>query len=609
MINLEFESLRNQQIDDVFLELTIQKMMLPDKLYLDLAFNVLYQIDIDATDEEIAFIKLVMLYNFSKKPQLSVYIKKMQIEKIREPWQRDFSIWQSVYQKLSIDYALIEDRYLKSWLLVYEGLRYVEEKNYEMAAQACEQSLLYHSRNVNALICLFSIHLLQDNPDSSYAKAKTILLERIPVFADSAIITLYLQSFLAKHIYRPHYPESPWVKDRIESFGFYLDEPSIKSGIAPFIRIIIAKEKEESVWYYFRAFPNRVKFFEQYSTTEVTDLHQLGVVLYSAYGEEPPRVITDRIMREYGLTDSSNLPIVLKNLLKVTRQAEMTAHHAQALQRSESLTATSCIEIRVEDLVFQELLGVGSFANVNKGLWNGAINVAIKSYHSSESPTERVAEAQHELQIMRFLSSPYLVKLYGYNLSDHSPLLIMEYGENRSLYDFLHGPQAMILWSLRIKIAHNIISAVSYLHEHGYIHGDIKSFNVILFKDYQAKITDFSLTCREEEAQPTTSGTILWFSPEVVRGEKKTKSSDIWSYGMTLFEITSRQLPFHDAQTETQAREWIVSGEGESPPHECEMRYPKVAQLLRSCFEEPKQRPAASQIIELPIFNSSTSFC
>jgi len=608
MLNLEFESLRNHQIDDVFLELTIQKMILPDRLYLDFAFTALYQIDIDATDEEIDFIKLVMLHNFSKKPQLSVYIKKMQVEKIRESWQRDFSIWQGVYQKLHIDHASIEDRYLKSWLLVYEALRYIEEKNYPMAAQACKQSLLYHPRNVNAITCLFSLHLLQDNPDSSYAKAKSILLERISAFSDSAIITLYLQSFLAKHIYRPHYPESPWVKERIESFGFYLDEPAIKSGIAPFIRVIIAKEKEKSVWYYFRVFPNRVEHFEQYSRTEVTDLDSLGVVLSSAYGDEPPRVITDRIMREYGLISSSSLPIALKNLLKVTRQAEMAAHHAQALQRSENLTATSCIEIRVEDLVFQEALGVGSFANVNKGLWNSTIDVAIKSYHSPELLTERVAEAQHELQIMRFLSSPYLVKLYGYHLSGHSPILIMEYGKNRSLYDFLHGPQPIILWSLRIKIAHDIISAISYLHDHGYIHGDIKSFNIILFKDYQAKLTDFSLTCREEEPQRTTPGTILWSSPEVIRGEKKTKASDIWSYGMTLFEITSRQLPYHDAQTEAQAKEWIVSGGGECPPHECEMRYPKVAQLLRRCFAEPTERPDASQIIELPVFNSSTSF-
>ncbi|XP_042473304.1 receptor protein-tyrosine kinase CEPR2-like [Zingiber officinale] len=156
-----------------------------------------------------------------------------------------------------------------------------------------------------------------------------------------------------------------------------------------------------------------------------------------------------------------------------------------------------------------------------------------------------------EMDIMGLIRHRNILKLYACLTGKGSNYLIFEYMTNGNLYQALHrqikGGQSELDWSKRYKIALGAAKGIMYLH-HDYspaiIHRDIKSSNILLNEEYEAKIADFGIAKFAEGSYSSCfAGTHGYIAPELAYSPKATKKSDIYSFGVVLLELITGHSP------------------------------------------------------------------
>ncbi|XP_022967960.1 proline-rich receptor-like protein kinase PERK9 isoform X2 [Cucurbita maxima] len=198
----------------------------------------------------------------------------------------------------------------------------------------------------------------------------------------------------------------------------------------------------------------------------------------------------------------------------------------------------------------QNLLGEGGFGSVYKGYLPDGREVAVKELKIGGGQGEQ--EFKAEVEIIGRVHHRHLVSLVGYCISEHQRLLVYDYVCNNSLYYHLHvkGDDQLVLdWARRIKIAAGAARGIAYLHEDCHpriIHRDIKSSNILLDENFEARVSDFGLAKLALDAQThiTTRvvGTFGYVAPEYASSGKLTERSDVYSFGVVLLElITGRK--------------------------------------------------------------------
>jgi serine/threonine protein kinase/TPR repeat protein len=250
-------------------------------------------------------------------------------------------------------------------------------------------------------------------------------------------------------------------------------------------------------------------------------------------------------------------------------------------------------------LTFGRKLGNGGFGEVFLGEWRHT-EVAIKKLRMKDMSPKILAVFKNEAGIMARLNSPHTVRLYGITLSPEYTL-VMEYLRKGSLYDVL-STEKPLPWPTRSQIALDMSIGLAFLHTEGILHQDLKSLNVLLDNHYRAKLADFGLSKIKLESSRTTStsvqsvGTLSWKAPELFkRGTKYNTACDMYSLGMTLWELSSGKLPFADAQDNEQILAWVLQGEQETIPPETP-EHLKVT--IQACWAlVPTRRPTAAQVV------------
>lgn len=194
------------------------------------------------------------------------------------------------------------------------------------------------------------------------------------------------------------------------------------------------------------------------------------------------------------------------------------------------------------------LLGRGSHGSVYKAAIGSRL-VAVKRPSKSR---EISREFHNEFEILSRIRSPRFVNLLGFSADNSKdPLLVVEFMGNGSLYDVIHSDLplnsgAISSWSKRIKIALQIAKAVHLLHsqEPPIIHRDIKSANVLMDKNLNAKLGDFGLAIRcnvdDQKVKSTPpAGTMGYLDPDYVTADRLSTKTDVFSFGILLLEIIS----------------------------------------------------------------------
>ncbi|XP_028778050.1 proline-rich receptor-like protein kinase PERK8 [Neltuma alba] len=202
----------------------------------------------------------------------------------------------------------------------------------------------------------------------------------------------------------------------------------------------------------------------------------------------------------------------------------------------------------------QNLLGEGGFGCVFKGLLPDGREIAVKQLKVGGGQGER--EFQAEVEIISRVHHRHLVSLVGYCISQHQRLLVYDYLPNDTLHYHLHGEDRPVLdWVTRVKIAAGSARGIAYLHEDCHpriIHRDIKSSNILLDNNFEARVSDFGLAklALDSYTHVTTRvmGTFGYMAPEYATSGKLTEKSDVYSYGVVLLELITGRKPVDASQ-------------------------------------------------------------
>lgn len=177
--------------------------------------------------------------------------------------------------------------------------------------------------------------------------------------------------------------------------------------------------------------------------------------------------------------------------------------------------------------------------------------VAIKVLHAHLTYSQEFRNRfKAEANLLASLNHPNIVTLYDYIENNDFLALIMEYVEGITMEDYIKKT-GYVAESYLIPLFQMVLDAFQYAHEHGIIHRDIKPANIILQdlgEGVKVKILDFGIAKIKDSLSKTQTGTqmgtILYMSPEQVKGQKVDIRSDIYSLGVTLFELATGKMPY-----------------------------------------------------------------
>uniref|UniRef100_A0A0D9V5G5 Protein kinase domain-containing protein n=1 Tax=Leersia perrieri TaxID=77586 RepID=A0A0D9V5G5_9ORYZ len=192
------------------------------------------------------------------------------------------------------------------------------------------------------------------------------------------------------------------------------------------------------------------------------------------------------------------------------------------------------------------LLGHGTYGSVYYGVLRDQ-EVAIKRMTATKTKEFIV-----EMKVLCKVHHASLVELIGYAASKDELYLIYVYSQKGSLKNHLHDPQSKgytsLSWIYRVQIALDAARGLEYIHEHTkdhYVHRDIKSSNILLDESFRAKISDFGLAklvVKSTDAEASVTkvvGTFGYLAPEYLRDGLATTKSDVYAFGVVLFELIS----------------------------------------------------------------------
>ncbi|KAG7379177.1 hypothetical protein PHYPSEUDO_008901 [Phytophthora pseudosyringae] len=267
------------------------------------------------------------------------------------------------------------------------------------------------------------------------------------------------------------------------------------------------------------------------------------------------------------------------------------------------------LQVSVEDIQDIRLVGSGAFGVVWLVRYRSAQLLASKRLREDMVTRERVQNFVDEIKMVSKFDHPNIVKFVGAAWSIESDLqALFEYMENGDLRTYLSASYLPRYWtSTKFQLAIDTIEALVYVHSFDppLVHRDLKSRNVLISAEMQAKLTDFGTTrYRSKDGTMTIGvGTGRWVAPEVISGSTEyDQSADIFSFGVLLTEIDTHNLPYYDAvgprgnKLEEVAVLQMVAN-GQLRPTISPLCPPTIRDLANLCMSQnPCDRPVAAEI-------------
>ncbi|XP_066383164.1 uncharacterized protein, partial [Miscanthus floridulus] len=207
-------------------------------------------------------------------------------------------------------------------------------------------------------------------------------------------------------------------------------------------------------------------------------------------------------------------------------------------------------EILWEDLFIGEQIGQGSCGTVYHALWYGS-DVAVKIFSKQEYSEEVILAFRQEVYLMKKLRHPNILLFMGAVTSPQRLCIVTEFLPRGSLFRLLQKSATKLDVRRRVHMALDIARGMNYLHHSSppIIHRDLKSSNLLVDKNWIVKVADFGLSRLKHETFLTTKtgkGTLQWMAPEVLRNEPSDEKSDVYSYGVILWELVTQKIPWEN---------------------------------------------------------------
>ncbi|OMO90728.1 hypothetical protein COLO4_18927 [Corchorus olitorius] len=195
------------------------------------------------------------------------------------------------------------------------------------------------------------------------------------------------------------------------------------------------------------------------------------------------------------------------------------------------------------------ILGEGGFGCVYKAQFDDGSYAAVKKLNCTSQDAEK--EFENEVDLLCRFKHSNIISLLGYSSENETRFIVYELMQNGSLETQLHGPShgSSLTWHRRMKIALDTARGLEYLHEHcspPVIHRDLKSSNILLDSDFNAKLSDFGLAVSDAAQNKNNlklSGTLGYVAPEYLLDGKLTDKSDVYAFGVVLLELLLGRKP------------------------------------------------------------------
>uniref|UniRef100_A0A7M4E9J5 receptor protein-tyrosine kinase n=1 Tax=Crocodylus porosus TaxID=8502 RepID=A0A7M4E9J5_CROPO len=271
----------------------------------------------------------------------------------------------------------------------------------------------------------------------------------------------------------------------------------------------------------------------------------------------------------------------------------------QAVREFAKEIDASCIKI-------EKVIGVGEFGEVCSGRLKvpgkREICVAIKTLKAGYTDKQR-RDFLSEASIMGQFDHPNIIHLEGVVTKCKPVMIITEYMENGSLDAFLRKNDGRFTVIQLVGMLRGIGSGMKYLSDMSYVHRDLAARNILVNSNLVCKVSDFGMSRVLEddpEAAYTTRGgkiPIRWTAPEAIAYRKFTSASDVWSYGIVMWEVMSYgERPYWDMSNQDVIKA-IEEGYRLPPPMDCPIA---LHQLMLDCWQkERSDRPKFGQIVNM----------
>ena len=247
-----------------------------------------------------------------------------------------------------------------------------------------------------------------------------------------------------------------------------------------------------------------------------------------------------------------------------------------------------------------ELIGHGSFGHVYRGVQrdSGAL-VAIKTINLEEAD-EEIETIQQEIALLSQCQSPHVTQYIESFVHGPDLWIVMEYLAGGSIADILEA-QARLSEPQIATVCHAMLRSLEYLHTQDKLHRDIKAANVLLSAEGRVKLADFGVSGQLSSTaskRNTIVGTPYWMAPEVITGEPYDQSADIWSLGITAYEMATGRPPYYSLHA---MRALFLIPTNEPPRLEEGHWSEHFRSFMASCLQkEASARPSATALCDHP---------
>uniref|UniRef100_A0A8C1AS16 Tyrosine-protein kinase n=1 Tax=Cyprinus carpio carpio TaxID=630221 RepID=A0A8C1AS16_CYPCA len=245
-----------------------------------------------------------------------------------------------------------------------------------------------------------------------------------------------------------------------------------------------------------------------------------------------------------------------------------------------------------EDVILGELLGKGNFGEVFRGTLRDKTLVAVKTC-KEDLPQDLKIKFLSEARILKQYDHPNIVKLIGVCTQRQPIYIVMELVPGGDFLSFLRKKKEDLKTKQLVKFALDAAAGMAYLELKNCIHRDLAARNCLVGENNVLKISDFGMSRQEDNGIYSSSGLkqipIKWTAPEALNYGRYSSESDVWSYGILLWETFSLGVCPYPGMTNQQAREQVEKGYRMSCPQKCP---DEVYRIMQRCWEyKPENRP------------------
>uniref|UniRef100_A0A8C7H4B2 Tyrosine-protein kinase n=1 Tax=Oncorhynchus kisutch TaxID=8019 RepID=A0A8C7H4B2_ONCKI len=281
----------------------------------------------------------------------------------------------------------------------------------------------------------------------------------------------------------------------------------------------------------------------------------------------------------------------------------LVSSHQHVTKRSDIVLKRPVLKdkwvLEHDDVILGQSIGQGNFGEVYSGrLLSDNTPVAVKACRENLAP-EHKNRFLMEARILKQYDHPNIVKLIGVCTQKQPIYIIMELVQGGDFLSFLRCEGHNLKSNMLVKMAENVASGMEYLESKKCIHRDLAARNCLVGEQSRVKISDFGMSREQQDGVYSAAGglkqiPVKWTAPEALNYGRYTTESDMWSFGVLLWEIFSRGVTPYTSMSNQQTRDEVEKGYRMLAPNSCP---PDVYAIMCRCWQyDTRNRPSFSKL-------------